>query len=46
MPNQNIVETHTLVAKRIVREYFNFKPKRNALKILQYNSRILYSKPK
>ena len=35
MPNQNIVETHTLVAKRIVREYFNFKPKRNALNNLQ-----------
>ena len=34
MPNQNIVETHTLVAKRIVREYFNFQPKRNALKNL------------
>jgi hypothetical protein len=32
MPNQNIVQTHTLVAKRIVREYFNFQPKRNALK--------------
>ena len=31
-PNQNIVETNTMVAKRIVREYFNFKPKRNALK--------------
>jgi len=35
MPNQNIVETHTLVSKRIVREYFNFKPKRNALNNLQ-----------
>ena len=35
MPNQNIVQTHTLVAKRIVREYFNFKPKRNALNNLQ-----------
>ena len=35
MPNQNIVETNTLVAKRIVREYFNFKPKRNALNNLQ-----------
>jgi hypothetical protein len=34
MPNQNIVQTHTLVAKRIVREYFNFQPKRNALKNL------------
>ena len=34
MPNQNIVETNTLVAKRIVREYFNFQPKRNALKNL------------
>ena len=31
-PNQNIVETNTMVAKRIVKEYFNFKPKRNALK--------------
>ena len=31
-PNQNIVENNTMVAKRIVREYFNFKPKRNALK--------------
>ena len=35
MPNQNIVQTHTLVSKRIVREYFNFKPKRNALNNLQ-----------
>ena len=35
MPNQNIVETHTLVSKRIIREYFNFKPKRNALNNLQ-----------
>lgn len=35
MPNQNIVQTHTLVAKRIVREYFNFQPKRNALRNLQ-----------
>ena len=34
-PNQNIVETNTMVAKRIVREYFNFKPKRNALKNLK-----------
>ena len=34
IPNQNIVQTHTLVAKRIVREYFNFQPKRNALKNL------------
>ena len=34
MPNQNIVKTNTLVAKRIVREYFNFQPKRNALKNL------------
>jgi len=33
-PNQNIVETNTTVAKRIVKEYFNFKPKRNALKNL------------
>jgi len=31
-PNQNIVETNTMVSERIVREYFNFKPKRNALK--------------
>jgi hypothetical protein len=35
MPNQNQVETHTMVAKRIVREYFNFQPKRNALKNLK-----------
>ena len=34
-PNQNIVENNTMVAKRIVREYFNFKPKRNALKNLK-----------
>ena len=40
MPNQNIVEINTMVSKRIVKEYFNFAPKRNALKnietIVQY----------
>ena len=44
-PNQNIVETNTMVAKRIVKEYFNFKPKRNALKNLKIIIEYYLSNP-